>query len=686
MLSSQTLKIALGDLRHGTIGRHSVLMPIGIAYIASYMLAHVDSNNVEVRLYDNPDTILKDIQQWKPAVIGLSNYCWNAELSHLVFNYAKKMSPRIVCVAGGPEFPIEPTDCREYLSQRKTIDFYVYLEGEIAFTNLIKKLHRGIEAVYLKSEPQDGVMSIHPETGDLVAGPPIPRLMNLDEIPSPYLIGLMEQWFNGYYAPFIETARGCPFSCGFCFTGQAWFNAVARFSIERLKAELTYIAQRMTAYPSSLLSIADSNFGMYKRDEEIAEHLRTLQDEFGWPNTFDVTTGKVNYDRILRIASRLKNRMNVTCSLQSLNPKTLEVIKRKNIPMKEYQQLQNEIKRRGMLSVGELIAPLPEETKTSFFKGVKTIANAGVEFIVPYTTMLLKGTYINSQECREKYKMQTRFRLVPRQFGEYMGQKCFEIEEVCVATNTMSFEDYLESRGFALISSLLSHEQFDLITRHLKELGISNYDYLYHVWELVLSGKTQLSKIYDRYIEETKKELWDSRDALYAYFTKQNAYGKLLTGELGDNLIRKYKAEALLECCVPTIRLAYSAIENIAGEKITHEFQKSLDATKRWMIATRNISTLRDNWSINNSEILHLPYDVNSWYIAGDDSDSLICYDTPVDYKISYDSKEIEEFLSEGERLYGKDLTYRVGKLLINWSVRKFWRKCEPVAKESSVC
>ena len=426
---------------------------------------------------------------------------------------------------------------------------------------------------------------------------------------------------------------------------------------------------------------------MYKRDEQIAEHLRSLQDEFGWPNAFDVTTGKVNYDRILRIAARLKNRMNVTCSLQSLNPKTLEVIKRKNIPMNEYRQLQNEIKRRRMVSVGELIAPVPEETKTSFFEGVKAIANAGVELIVPYTTMLLKGTYINSRECREKYKMQTKFRLVPRQFGEYMGQKCFEIEEVCVATNTMSFEDYLESRGFALISSLLSHEQFDLITRHLKELGISNYDYLYHVWELVLSGKTQLSKIYDRYIEETKKELWDSKENLYEYFTKQQAYEKLQAGQLGDNLIRKYKAEILLKCCIPTIELAYSAIESIAHEGINKTVRQSLDAAKRWMIATRDISAVFQNdFSIDSSEMLHLPYDVNSWYLAGTSANPLVSYDTSTAYTIFYDAKELETILSEGQKLFGDDLTFRVGKLLVNWDVRNFWRKCKPMAKESSIC
>jgi radical SAM superfamily enzyme YgiQ (UPF0313 family) len=686
MMSPAVLKIALGDLRHETMGRHSVFMPIGIAYIASYLLAHIDSDSVKVRLYNRPGEILKDIEQWRPDVLGLSNYCWNAELSRIVFNYAKKVSPTTVCVAGGPEFPVEQEECKQYLLDRKEIDFYVYREGEVVFADLVKKLQQGMGVFELKGKPQNGIMSIHPRTGDLVAGEPAPHLRNLDEIPSPYLNGFLERWFDGYYAPSIETTRGCPFSCGYCHTGQPWYNTVAKFSIERVKAELSYIACRMTECPNVILGIFDTNFGMYKRDEEIAEHIRSLQDEFGWPNAFEVATAKGNYDRILRITSRLRNKMQVSSSVQSLNPKTLEVIKRKNPPMDKYQRFLDEIKRRDMPTGAELIVPMPEETKASFFDGVKTVANAGVEYIIPYTTMLLKGTYLNSRECREKYAMQTKFRLIPRQFGEYAGQKCFEVEEVCVATNTLSFQDYLDCRGFALVSSLISSEQFDIIRRHLRELGINYYDYLYYVWELILSGETALSTIYKEYIEETQEELWDNREALYEYFTGQQAYEKLLSGELGDNLIRKYKAKVLLERCVLAIELVYSAIEDIACEQMTEEIKASLSATKRWVTAVRNISDLRNGLSLMDSEVLHLPYDVNAWYAEGDNSDFLTSYRKPVSYRIFYDVEEIERFLSEAEKLFGKELIYRIGKLLVYWSISKLWRKCEPITTESSVC
>jgi hypothetical protein len=119
---------------------------------------------------------------------------------------------------------------------------------------------------------------------------------------------------------------------------------------------------------------------------------------------------------------------------------------------------------------------------------------------------------------------------------------------------------------------------------------------------------------------------------------------------------------------------------------MTEEIKASLNATKQWVTAVRNISALRNGLSLTDSEVLHLPYDVNTWYAEGDNSDSLTSYRKPVSYRIFYDVEEIERFLSEAEKLFGEELIYRIGKLLVYCSVSKLWRKCEPVAKESSIC
>ena len=683
----QPIKIALGDLNHRSAGRHSFFMPLNVSYIASYTLAQLGPETVDIRIYDDPDLILKDIASWKPHVVGVSNYLWKAELNSVVYRYAKKMNPDVICVSGGPNFPYDHEECREYLAKRPEIDLYCYLESEISFSQLIKKLLEGMDLHQLKRKPQAGVMSIHPDTGELVAGEPAPRLMNLDDIPSPYLTGMLEPWFNGHYAPMIETSRGCPFSCTFCVQGDSYFTKVAKESIPRVETEITYIAERMRKWPNVLLAICDSNFGMLPRDEEVAAVIRRMQDEYGWPNAFDVTSGKKNHDRILKVASLLGNKMLISCSLQSVNPKTLEVIKRKNLTMEQYRLIRNETKKHGMRSTVELIYPMPEETKETFFKGIATVMDViNPERISPFTTMFLPGTEMASKACRTKYQMVSKFRILPRQFGEYVGDKCFEIEEVCIETNTLPFEDYLEIRGFGLISVLFSSEQFNIVHKHLKELNIKLHDFTFYLWELIKSGKTALSEIYTEYVEEAKGELFDSPEAIYEYFSKQENYDKLKEGKLGDNLIRKFTTKYYLEAAVPSIELAYSSVEEMAKGVLSEEIRESLASAKRWTIATQNVSAIfKDSSYIHTSETLQLPYDVNAWHLDGPDSNPLMAYRRPVTYRIFSDVNKLEKIFAENKELCGGDLFFQISKLLVNWDMRNFFRNCESLNKETPV-
>jgi radical SAM superfamily enzyme YgiQ (UPF0313 family) len=680
MISSKKYRVMLGDLRHSTIGRQNAAMPLGIACIASYLLSLNNCDNIEIRLYDDADIFIKDIDQWNPSLIGLSNYCWNAELSRLVFNYAKNSDPNIVCVAGGPELPVDHEKCLKYLQQRNMVDFYVYREGEIAFSKLVQKLMDGQELAYLKEIPQVGMMSVHPKTMELITGKPVPRIMNLDVIPSPYLTGLLDEWFDGYYVPSIQTSYGCPFSCRYCSMSHKWYNKIATYSTERIKTELKYIAQRMIKYPTVMLSIVDSNWGILERDEEISRYIRILMDEYGWPERISVTTAKTDMKRILRMNSHVKQSFRIDGAIQSLNPETVKFLKRNNLSLDKYKEIQLKIRKRGMGSNVELIVPLPNETKSSFFESVKKLFDTGVETLIPYTTMLLKGTYLDSLECREKYEMVTKFRLLPRQFGTYKESKCFEIEEVCVATSTMSFEDYLDCRGFAWISSLLFTEQFDLIRLHLKEFKINFFVYLSEFWELVKSGQTELSAIYNDYIEETKNELFDSFEAINKYYKNQENYDRLLAGTVGDNLVRKYKTKMFLECCIPSIELAYFVLEKNITNDNKQKVSQALDAAKQWMISTRNFSAIYEQKAYRNRiDTLNLQYDVNSWYTNNIESKPLISYKKQVKYKVSCNANHLEMIFQEGERLYGKDRVFQTGKLLIEWSMRDFWRKCEPV-------
>ena len=73
-------------------------------------------------------------------------------------------------------------------------------------------------------------------------------------------------------------------------------------------------------------------FGMLRRDEIISDYIGRLQDKFNWPHYFNVSTGKSQHERIIKVAKKnLKNKLVVSLSVQSLNEQTLSEIKRKNL-------------------------------------------------------------------------------------------------------------------------------------------------------------------------------------------------------------------------------------------------------------------------------------------------------------------------------------------------------------------
>ena len=99
------MKILLGDPRHSTVGAHSYFVPIGIGYIAANILNVFKNDKLEVKLSTNPNEIFDLLENWKPDIIGISNYIWNSGLANVICKKAKEINPNTLCVLGGPEFP-----------------------------------------------------------------------------------------------------------------------------------------------------------------------------------------------------------------------------------------------------------------------------------------------------------------------------------------------------------------------------------------------------------------------------------------------------------------------------------------------------------------------------------------------------------------------------------------------------
>ncbi len=670
------MKIILGNLTHETVGKHSSFVPLGIAYIASYILDNIDG--VEIRIYDEVDKMTKGIKEWSPHLVGLSNYCWNSNLSSLIFRYAKEIDSSIVTVGGGPEFPEYQEEIKKYMEDKKEIDFYIHGEGEIAFLNLVKEVVNNEDLTVLKRRKIDGVVNIDEDYGELIVGKKVERIINLDNIPSPYLNHLLDPWLDGSRIPSVETNRGCPFMCQYCHAGNVYYSKIGHFSVERIKKEIKYISSKMENFFDIPLSICDTNFGIYDKDEYIIDCIKETQLKYNWPILFDITTGKAKYKKILNMIEKIGGNIRFDNAIQSMNSLTLKAIKRNNFSVEEYYAMQKEAKNSKVISVSEFIMPLPEETKQSFLKGIKIIMDSGIKQIYPYTTMLLKGTGLASEENRKKYNINNKFRLIPKMFGEYMGVKCFEIEEVCVSTNSFSYDEYLDCRGFVLILCLMGSDHVDIIDKINNYFGISNFDFAYQFWNIIKNGDSNVSKIYYQYMEEVKNELWNSPQDIYNFFSVNKNYNKLLREDIGDNLIRKYRAKILINFYNESINLFYFVMRLIIKKDITDDINLFLENAKEWMIKIRNIDDILNDEINGTVEEIKLNYDINKWYY--NENKNINNYKRNVKYHIYYiNADKIKNNLVQRNKLLKGNYFYNISKLLNDGDMSCLWRYCKEI-------
>lgn len=548
-------------------------MPMAVAGIATYAEAQLDWLS-EVRIFKYPEKLISSIHEYgAPKLIGFSNYVWNFKLGYEICRTIKELAPDTISVFGGPNYPTDVVEQEEFLRAHSAIDFYILKEGEQPFLALLNELYANQFAVdIVKQIGLDSIHSISTESAFMASGE-FDRLLNLSEIPSPYLSNKLDEFFDGSLMPIIQTNRGCPFKCTFCVEGVKYYDKIGRNDGTKISKEIAYIASKMLTIKDrggrSDLFIADSNFGMYKEDIETCRELASAREYFGWPEYIHVATGKNNKERVLAAAEILGGGLRLSGSVQSLTESVLDNIKRKNIAADDLMELALEAKNVNANSYSEIILGLPGETKESHFQTIKQVIEAGFNNVYLFQLMILPGSELASPQTIHQYGMTLKYRVLPRCYGSYeISSKIVtsaEIEAICVQTTTLSYEDYLECRLLHLIITVFYNDTFysSLLTL-IKSYGFSPWR-----WILILSKIKKgpnLNNLFDDFTKATKDELWDNKVDLENFINQTGMINKYLDGKLGNNLLFVYKSLALTNCLVDLTELARLATKKIFAE------------------------------------------------------------------------------------------------------------------------
>lgn len=640
-------RIYLGDLRYNTGGvLANDCMPLGVAYMKAVM--DRDNTDVESRLFVYPDKLIQALRNNPPDVLMLSNYVWNEALSRAFFRLAKQANPKVLTVMGGPNIPIEPDRQIAYVDQFPEIDVYITGEADFAASQLVSVFQDcGLDHKVFGARGMQSSIYRNPE-GQLVRSATKPRHREVNEIPSPWLTGIQDEFFDGRLAPMIETNRGCPFTCTFCAQGTSWYSKVHNFDLDRMKDEIHHIAKQIQLKSPKMgtLRIADSNYGMFERDIEISGYIGQMQRDYGWPTFIDATTGKNRPERIIKSVEQVSGALVLYQAVQSLDENVLRKIKRDTIKLDAYKALEVHMRGRGLKSISDLILGLPGESLVTHLHGLTTLLDSNIDQMHNFQAMMLKGSEMEKAESREVFKFDTRFRVLPRNFGVFEGKRVFDVEEIIVATDTLPFDDYITCRKYHLISSVFWNDGwFANLVAFCRANGISNAEWWKAMLPALEDGGAEVRAFLDQFVGETKGELFATREECIDFYSRDENFERLGRGDIGDNLMYRYRAiasffvwEEVCNAAMSASRALLDAKGVSAGIPDFDRFWSDFHAFTRLSHAT---GLTEDAILAPTEAVLH--YDFPAWIASG-------AWTDPAAFRLDEPQLFHFELTEEGER------------------------------------
>jgi len=672
-------KIWISDLTHTAQGISANTFPLGASYVAVYAKQEL-KDSCDVRLFKFPSDLSKSLNKEIPDMLCFSNFSWNFELAYRYADLVKKKNPNVVTVFGGPNFPTIEKKKLEFLKKRTAIDFYIELEGELAFVDLAKCLiENNFEISKIKKKGQKILNTCYLTENELVHGP-LERIQNINIVPSPYLDGILDEFFDRPLIPMIETTRGCPFACSFCCDGLATKNRVCRYEPSRTEEELYYIAKRVKNIDQ--LIITDLNFAMYKQDIPTAKVIQKIQKDYKFPKIIGASAGKNMPKRTIEVSNLIEGWV-TGASLQSTDKEVLKSIKRSNISTEAYQELihHTNTNKKGQKSHSEIILGLPSDSKEKHYESLRFGIDNKVNSLRMFQAMMLVGTEMASNEYRKKFGLKTMFRTIPGCLGNYeilgKNHSVAEIEEIITNNNTLSKKDYIECRIMNLfVETFYNNSIFEEIFEMLRALKISGFDCLLYMKEHKEIYSEKVNEIIESYIFQTTKDLYKTFDEANAYVLSPEIIDKYIGGEMGTNELLVNRAllfEDFDGICDLIFEGAHAIIKNkgIMTENI-HEYL--IDLKKFVTLRKKNLlnssdQEMVDSFNYNFEEIKNSNFKINP--------DKLIKLKSSIKLAFFHE-KQQKDHIKNQVKIYSNH-AIGLGKLLQNSNLQKIFRNFKKI-------
>jgi len=310
---------------------------------------------VEAHIGQPLGEVLRQIVAQNPAVVGFSCYIWNITATLELTRALKAATPDVVILLGGPEVSYCAGDV---LERNPQVDYILAGEGEESFPAFLRAVFAMDRAQPLSARQIPGLCGRGEDGAVYETAPAVLR----GAVPSPLTAGYA-QAVRGRFA-YLETSRGCPYSCAFCLSGRC--GAPRFFDLEKAFQDLLQLAN---SGPRAV-KFVDRTFNA--NPAHANRILRFILDHygreipFGTCFHFEIAGDILREETFALLAQMPPGAVQLEIGMQSFSEKTLEAIHRKT----DTALLQANIRR--LVAMGnmhihiDLIAGLPYETLEQF--------------------------------------------------------------------------------------------------------------------------------------------------------------------------------------------------------------------------------------------------------------------------------------------------------------------------------